>query len=103
MVIVFHHSNSNPNCKSEAGPRRVRCCCDRPDRALERIVEGLWNLGLEKPVGVESLVGCTVGAWTIRELRAGQMMEAWLEKFRREAKALLGHLCEDFVVLVSWS
>lgn len=100
--MVPHLGNRNPD-QTEAGPRIVRRCSDRPDHALGRIVEGLWNLGLEKPVSVECSVGCSVGAWTIRELRAGQMMEDWPEKFQREAKALPGHLCEDFVVLVSWS
>jgi hypothetical protein len=30
-------------------------------------------------------------------------MEAWLVKFHREAKTLLGYLCKESVVLVSWS
>lgn len=31
-------------------------------------------------------------------LRAVQMIEAWLAKFQREAKSLLGHLCEETIV-----
>lgn len=32
--------------------------CDRPDQVLDRIVEGPWSFGLEKPVSVESLMNC---------------------------------------------
>ena len=41
--------------RTEAGPRTAWHCCDRPDHVLGRVVEGLWNLGLEKPVSVEEL------------------------------------------------
>jgi hypothetical protein len=45
-------------------------CCDRADCvALRRIVEGLQNLELENPLGIESLVSSSEGAWKIRMLR----------------------------------
>jgi hypothetical protein len=40
-------------------------------------MEGLRNFGLEKP-GVESPVGCSVGALKRRVLRVMRRMETWL-------------------------
>lgn len=33
-------------------------CCDRPDHVLLRIIEQLWNLGLEKLLSVQKLISC---------------------------------------------
>lgn len=59
--------------------------CERPDYVVwGRIMEGLWNFGLENSLSLEQLVGCFVGAWKMGALRAIQKMEAWLLKFQRE-------------------
>lgn len=48
--------------------------CGKTDRVVGRIVEALWNFKLEKPLSVDSSMGCCVGA--CRMLRAVQTMEA---------------------------
>jgi hypothetical protein len=68
---------------------------------FEKIVEGLWNSGLDNfniVQSVQSSVGCAIGAWKNGTLRAVQTTEASLVKFQREAKTLLSHLCEETVV-----
>lgn len=55
----------------------VGYCCNRPDYVvLRRIMEGLWNSGLENSFSVEQLVGCFVEAWKMGALGAIQKMEA---------------------------
>lgn len=93
LVMIFHHSNRNS--KTGIGTRIVGYCCDGPDYAvLGRIVEGILELGLEKPLSVQNLVCCSVGGWKKRMLREIQMMEAWLMrcqwKFESHLKTLLG-------------
>jgi hypothetical protein len=60
------------------------------------------SLGLGAGKGIEcwEFVGWSVGAWKKRLLRAVPTMEAWLVKFRREAKTLLDILCEESGVSV---
>ena len=52
----------------------------------------------KKLISIESLMGCSVGAWEIRILKAVQMIEAWFVKFQNEAKTLPELLCKEFVV-----
>ena len=62
------------------GSRIVRYCCERPNQpwVFVKIVEGLSNFGLEKPLSVQSPMSASVGAWKIRMWRAHVIMEAWL-------------------------
>lgn len=59
------------------------------------IVEALWNLGPEKPLGVESSMNYSVGAWKIKMLKAVMTMETWLVKFQSEAKTIWGLFCAE--------
>ena len=45
-----------------------------------------WNFGLEKPLSIQSLVSCSVGAWKIQMSKAVQNTEAWPVAFQRETK-----------------
>lgn len=47
-------------------------------------MRGSWDVGLEKPLSVQSLVSCSVGLWKIRMLEAVQRMETWLAMFKGE-------------------
>jgi hypothetical protein len=47
---MFHHS-SRKVIETEIGIRRMEYCFYRPDQViLGRIVEGIWNFGLEKSI-----------------------------------------------------
>lgn len=61
--------------------------CDESDHVFLKIMEGLWNLELEKSLSVQDLKsGCGNSE---DMLRAVQMMEVWLAKFRRGFKSPL--------------
>lgn len=47
-------------------------------------MEGFWSFGSEKPLSVQSLMGCSVGTLKMRTLKEMQTVEAWSVKLRRE-------------------
>lgn len=49
-----------------------------------------WTFILEKLFRVQSLVGCHVSLKDISESNTDDLMEAWMVKFQKEAKYLLG-------------
>jgi len=46
----------------------------------------IWNFDLQKPLSVQDLMGYSVGASRISELRELQSAEAWLVMLQRGAK-----------------
>lgn len=56
-------------------------------------------MGLEKPLSRGSSSKC----WNIRVLKTVPMMEAWIAKLQRKAKALLSYLSEKSLILFGWS
>lgn len=69
----------------EIGAGIVRYCCDWPGHAVSAgTVGGLWTFKLEKPLSVQSLESCSVGAWKERVLKERQVMEARVVKCQRE-------------------
>jgi hypothetical protein len=64
----------------------MECYCGRSDYViLWRIVEGLWNFGIERPLSVESLVRCwrRPGLWSSRgkfESHLKPHHQRWIER-----------------------
>jgi hypothetical protein len=47
----------------------VGYCCDRHDHSFGRIVEGLWNSRLERPLSNESSLVCSLGYLCLENCR----------------------------------
>lgn len=58
--------------------------CLRHDHILEKIIEGLWDFGMDEPFMIKSPVPDSVGALKIRVLRTMQIVEVWLVTFQRD-------------------
>lgn len=80
LITVLHLSNRN--LKTTWYQKNRLLLCDRCDHVWGRIVEVLWNYGLERPLSVK----CSVKTWKIRMLRAVKRMAARLVKIRRKLK-----------------
>jgi hypothetical protein len=63
-------------------------------------VEGLWNFGLEEPLGFKSSLGCSVGTLKII-LISKQKIEAWLVNFRGNSKTLI-RVIAVLIVKILW-
>lgn len=65
----------------------MRYCCDRPVYVvLWRIMQGIWNFRLEKPLSIQSLVGCSVGEQRRRVFKEMQNWRPSLWSFRKKQK-----------------
>ena len=65
----------------EMGLKIKGYCCNRTDHInLGKIMEELWNFGLEKSLSVQSSVDYSIGVSTGRLLSAVQMIEVWVVK-----------------------
>ena len=63
-------------------------------------MEGLWNFGLEEPLGFKSSLGCSVGTLKII-LISKQKIEAWLVNFRGNSKTLI-RVIAVLIVKILW-
>ena len=67
-------------------------CCDKPDYViLGKTVERLWNVGLEKPLSVESEPFC--GSLGDKNVESRAMIEEWVVKFQRDVLKTIMAIC----------